>query len=196
MQWVAVAGLSVQVMRYSLFGAESSRSFGVFDKGFRRYMRLSSLLAFGTVVMGAAIALLGVFALHTLGYHRRSIVPVTILSVLVVAAVLFFVYTRLSLLFCNAAIGARASWRAAWSDTQGHFWSIAMTHFLTNLPNLAIVISFAVASRLVSRQMSADTFAYWSAVGYAFWWTVAISSSAACSAWLYRRFSARILETR
>jgi hypothetical protein len=69
-----------------------------------------------------------------------------------------------------------------------------MTHFVTNLPNLAFVIAFAVASRIVSRQISADTFAYWSAVVYAAWWTAAISSSAACSAWLHRRFSARVLD--
>jgi hypothetical protein len=195
MQWVAMTGLSVQVMRYSLFGAESSRSFGFFDKGFRRYLRLSSVLVVFTIVLATAWVLLGVFALHRLGYTRRLILPVTILSILVVAGILIFFYTRLSLLFCNAAIGARASWGAAWSDTHGHFWSITFTHFVTNLPNVGFAIVFAVVSRFVSRQVSADTFAYWSAVGTALSWTIVISSSAACSAWLYRRFSSRMLET-
>jgi hypothetical protein len=195
MQWIAVAGLSVQVMRYSLFGVGSTGSFGFFDKGFRRYMRLSSLLAFGMIVLIAAGTLLPLLALRKHGYHGRSIIPMMILSVLVAIGATLFVYTRLSLLFCNAAVGARASWSAAWNDTRGHFWSIAMTHVVTNLPNLVFVIVFALANRIVSPKVSADTFAYWSAVVYAFWWTAATSSSAACSAWLYRRFSVRVLET-
>src|SRR5471032_906897 len=44
MQLFAVAGLSVQVMRYSLLGAEEARSIGFFDKGYWRYLGLCMLL--------------------------------------------------------------------------------------------------------------------------------------------------------
>jgi hypothetical protein len=106
LQWLAVAGLSVQVMRYSLFGDRSTRSFEFFDKGFRRYINLSSSLGLGIALLLVVGTLLCLFAMHALGFDGRSIFLTMMLLVLLVIGALFFLYTRLSLLFCNAAIGA------------------------------------------------------------------------------------------
>jgi len=194
MQMFAIAGLSVQVMRYSLLGAEEARSIGFFDKGYWRYLGLCVLLGLLAAVFAVVCTVIFVFTLLGHGHHSRSAFLMPLLIALVTVGVAMFIFIRLSLLFCHAAIGARASWGAAWRDTRGHFWSIMMIHLMISLPLIGIVISFVAIKQKVVGNIMTDGFAYWSSVGWALWMIFAISLGAACSAWLYRRYSASILE--
>jgi len=195
MQMFAIAGLSVQVMRYSLLGAEDARSIGFFEKGYWRYVGLCALLGLLVAVFAVVCTVVIAFTLLRHGHHGHWVLLMLLPIALVTVCVAMFIWTRLSLLFCHAAIGARASWGAAWRDTRGHFWSILMTHFVTALPLWGIVIVFVAIKRTAVGSMTTDGFAYWSSVGGALWMIFAISLGAACSAWLYRRYSATILET-
>jgi hypothetical protein len=195
MQMFTIAGLSVQVMRYSLLGAEEARTIGFFAKGYWRYVGLCALLGLLVVVFSVVATVVVAFTLRRHGDHGRSVLLTLLPLVLLIVCVAMFIWIRLGLLFCHVAIGARASWGAAWRDTRGHFWSMLMTHFVTGLPLWAAVIVFVVIKRIAAGSMTLDGFAYWSSVGGALWTTFAISLGAACSAWLYRRYSAAILET-
>lgn len=194
MQMFAIAGLSVQVMRYSLLGAEDARDIGFFDKGYWRYVGLCALLGLLVALFAVVCTAIAVFVSLSHGLHGRSVVLTSLPVVLVIVCITMFICTRLSLLFCHAAIGARASWGAAWRDTRGHFWSILMIHLVTALPLIGFVIVFVAIKRTVVGNMTSDGFAYWSSVGWALWMIFAISLGAACSAWLYRRYSASILQ--
>ena len=180
MQMFAIAGLSVQVMRYSLLGAEEARSIGFFDKGYWRYVRLCALLGLLVALFAVVCTAIAVFTMMRHGLHGRSVVLTSLPVVLVIVCITMFICTRLSLLFCHAAIGARASWGAAWRDTRGHFWSILMIHLMTALPLIGIVIVFVAIKRTVVGNMTTDGFAYWSSVGWALWMIFALSLGAAC----------------
>jgi hypothetical protein len=193
-QMFAIAGLSVQVMRYSLLGAEEARSLDFFDKGYWRYLGLCVLLGLLATVFAVVCTVVFVFTLLGHSHHSRSAFLMPLLIALVTVGLTVFIFIRLSLLFCHAAIGAQASWGAAWRDTQGHFWSITMIHIVTSLPLIGIVIVFVAIKRTVMGNLTTDGFAYWSSVGWALWMIFALSLAAACSAWLYRRYSASILE--
>jgi hypothetical protein len=195
LQLFAISGLSVQVMRYCLLGAEVSRSIDFFNKGFWLYVGLCALL--GLVV--AAVTVVGVVVVvFTLVRHVHG-GPLAVLALVlitpIVACVAVFIFMRLSLLLSHAAIKSQVPWRAAWRDTRGHFWSILTTHIVTALPLIGTAILFAVIKRKTVGNVTTDDFIYWSAVGAALWMIISISLSAACSAWLYRRFAATILDT-
>jgi hypothetical protein len=195
MQLFAIAGLSVQVMRYSLLGADEARSISFFDKGYWRYVGLCALLGLLVLVFAVVATVVVAFTLRRHGHQGRSAFLMLLPLVLVIAVVAMFIWIRLSLLFCHAAIGARASWGAAWRDTRGRYWSILTTHSVTALPLWGIGIVLIAIKRKAAGSMTTDGFAYWSSVGGALWMIFAISLGAACSAWLYRRYSAAILET-
>ena len=110
MQMLAIAGLSVQVMRYSLLGAKEARSIGFFDKGYWRYFGLCvllSLLLVATFVVVSTIAV--AFTVQWRAHHSRPIFFMSVPILLVIVFTAMFIWIRLSLLFCHAAIGARAS---------------------------------------------------------------------------------------
>jgi hypothetical protein len=189
--------VSVQMMRHSLLGADLSRSLELFDEGFFGYVGLCFLIGLVVVVFLAGVfptAVIGVgFIQIKLGYRAHILIFASTFGLAALSAVIF-VGVRLTLLFCHVAVGRGLPWRAAWRDTNGHVWSIWSTHFVTCLPILiVVVVGYLVGHNAIVHPSSAMQTSFWAAF-QAICAIVAVSVSAASSAWQYRRFADHILK--
>jgi hypothetical protein len=185
--------LTVTVMQQIVLGERELRAGDVFGKEFWRYLRFSFLIGIAFCVGASVLIGSGFFLFYVLGIRHGIWLPL-ILFGSIAFCLIFFVATRLSLLFCHVAIGGTTRWRATWSDTRGHFWRIAASHFLTALPMQVVAICIFFLGRAVFRGIDADAQAYLFAIAQAFYAVVGMIVGAACSCWLYRRFAQTLLE--
>lgn len=204
-EFFAFAGLSVQVERHTLLGADAARSLAFFDKGFWKFVGVCLLLwllfAVAMTALFDAVMLMPRLRDFTeqgfLADHATDLAWLA--GMLALFAIALFVSIRLSLLLCHVATGGRTLWRAAWRDTRGHFWKIVATYLAIGLPMLVITIAYGVIKTefiavLLSHGME-DLIVFCLSLIEALWMIFAIALGAACSVWVYRRFSSAILST-
>lgn len=208
-QLAALSGLAVQTMRFTLSGAWVAGLAAFLGRDFWRYLGLGAAmlplyLAMSAAWLVAAAIVAGSLALFQTRYglHDRSFVAGLVSGVLASSALvgvgaMAFVGARLSLLFCHVAVGRSARWRAAWSDTRGHCWSIWFAQGAVALSVGGAFAAFLLVGAIVlwgTRWQ--PQFAYVSALGQSVWAVASCCTSSACSAWLYRRFAATLLVAR
>ncbi|MFL9870041.1 hypothetical protein [Paraburkholderia megapolitana] len=204
-QLCAFAGLSMQVQRYTVLGADAARSAVFFNKPFWKFIGLSLLLWLLFVVatgagFNALVLMLSLGRSTDQGFladHGTDLAWSAVLLPLFVIGLL--VSIRLSVLLCHVATGGRVLWRAAWRDTRGHVWKIALTYLLTGLPMFVILIVYAVfkgvSIAILLGYGIGDSILVCLSVVEALWVLFAIALGAACSAWVYRRFASTLLGT-
>ncbi|MEQ5840476.1 hypothetical protein N0A02_13675 [Paraburkholderia acidicola] len=206
-QLCAFVGLSMQVQRYTVLGADAARSAAFFDRRFWKFIGVSLLLWFLFVVatgagFNALVLMLSFGSSSDQGFLAdRATDLASSAGMLALFVVGLFVSIRLSLLPCHVATGTggRMLWRAAWHDTRDHVWKIAATYLVTGLPMLVIPIVYAVfkgvyIATLLGYGMG-DSIVFCLSVVEALWMVFAIALGAACSAWVYRRFASALLST-
>jgi hypothetical protein len=181
--------LAVLVMRYSTLGAEKSKSSRLMDSGFRRYLGLLIILALAAIPLIAAFAIFSLVG--TLAFHMHGVV-VAICATGIMLCIFIYLYLRVSLVFCHVALGGRTRWRAAWADTREHVWTIAAARFVTAAPLFGLVILATILKPALVRHFPSDSVTYAYAVATAACDVLGTSASAACSAWLYRRFAVQL----
>ena len=187
-EYSAAAVMAVQVMRITVFSEGTWRAMGCFDSGLRRYVKICvgfGAIVFAILMVVSLATLILVFGLHQ---SRSSVFPdmLAMIGLVVLAAVCFWV--RLSLMFCNAALGGRATWRETLRATRGHFWAITGAHFVTFLPLLLALVVLGILKHALASVVSTDSLIFGLALAQSLVTLASTCVSGACSGWLYRRF--------
>jgi hypothetical protein len=187
-QWLLMSVIAVQVMRFSLLGSDRSGRLGLFDSGFFRYLGLSAAL--GVVIVVAALVIgVGVSALlHLSGASGSSVKAALATLIVLTGCAVSYLYTRVSLSFCDAAVRGHAPYRVSWRATRGHYWAIAGAHIATLLPYLVIAVPIGLVVNIAARATLGENAAWAAAIIQTLSTMIWGASAAACSAWLYRRF--------
>ncbi|WP_144140334.1 hypothetical protein [Paraburkholderia sp. BCC1884] len=191
---VVMVALSVTVMQQIMLGEPELRLSSMFGKEFRRYFRVSAMLMLALVAVGVVLIGGGTVAFRALGLRHAVWFEALLLGAIIVFLCIF-VFTRFSLLFCHVAIGGDMKWRAAWKDTRGHFWRIALSHLLTGLPVGICAIGLLLLARVAFRSLDTVTVAYVVAIVQSLFTVVGLVAGSACSCWLYRRFALKLRES-
>lgn len=186
-----IFGLSVQVMRQSLLSKSAPGLSAFFDESFWRYVGLNFLTGgLGGVVLIVMAGIIG--SIRPNNYDRTLLFAWGLLG-LIAACVFFFICIRQTVLYCHVAVGGRAGWRIAWSDTRGHFWTIWATLILAGLPVWAFTLFSLVGIYTTRGLVSTSIWAFPTAILSALGGIFSIAVYAASSAWVYRRFASNIL---
>jgi hypothetical protein len=183
--WTLMA--SAQVMRFSLLGVAKNQAMAIIDRNFLRYAGLlfAVLLSFPISALVLSISLIK-FASGTV--IRHGIMPLAMTCSVLLASGFLYIAVRLSLLLCNAAVGKRSSYALTWKATGGHFWRIFATHIVVYLPIVGIAILIASFDGFLKKTVAPGVFFLFNGVAYAVISMIMITTSAACSAWFYRRY--------
>ena len=188
---IAFSALGVQVLRYVVLGPEAAKT-TPWTRDIGRYVWTSIQLVFGLSLLCIAISLVFGFVLHASGNGGSYALISTFIALLFCAAT--FVAIRLSLIYAQIAAGRVKSWRAAWQDSRGHFWSIFGVQVAVLLPLIFAGFVIMVATEVVVRLMPGATFAVLAtlilqAVISVIWFAIACGAAG----WLYHRYANRLL---
>ena len=185
--------LSMRVMQWAVLGDREAGSIPMFGKAFWRYSGLAIVIALSFIVVALLVFvgrwLLSRFAV--IGGVGNSL-PIT-LQVVVTVGLVGFLWARVSLLFCHAAIGRRGRWRASWNDTRGRAWQIVLARFLVGLPVVIGVIGLVLLTWL-QRDMLSTTWRYLIPVVICGLSSVGLVADATCSSLLYRQFAKELVD--
>lgn len=185
--------LAVLVTQQLMQSEREVRLRSIFGKEFRRYMRVSALLALGYSLFAIILIFGGFLILRNVGIRHAQWIITTLYASAIVCVSVFFT-ARFSLIFCHVALGGKMRWRAAWIDSRGHFWHIALYHVLTGLPlGIGVVLLFVIG-RLAHHAIAPIFVAYLTALAQAVFLPLGIIVGTACSCWLYRHLAATLLE--
>lgn len=203
-QMIAYAFLVVHMAQHAFFGAPAadddanvSLTEDVLQRVRTVFRYLKLLVLIGFTIVGIALAsfilarTIGLWGAHTRGVFMNASNTSAAIWVYfsLISCAVIYAGTRLSLLVCNRALGGRASWRAGWRSTRGHFWSICCTHFVTILPALAAVLVGAVVVGLATHGRLTNLSFLLVAVVDVVGSMIVVSLGATCGAWLYRRYA-------
>jgi hypothetical protein len=191
-----IFGLSVQVIRQSLLGNSALGSFAFFDESFWRYVGVNLLTgAIGGVT--ALIAVVGIIGASSPGNYDLALISAWCLLGLLAVCAFFFICIRQTVLYCHVAVGGRAGWRIAWSDTRGHFWTIWATLFVAGLPLWVLTVLDLIAIRMTGGHFGISSIWTFSlAITSALGGILGTAVYAAASAWVYRRFASSLVVNR
>lgn len=189
-----VACVWVFVMRYTVSSKSEARLRSVFNRGLWGFIKLSMVVGFGILLISDIVAVVITFGIvrYGSGWSRAQIISASCVLIVLISLVLFYLMTRVSLLYCQTALERKILWRAGWNDTSGHVGSILVTHFIAGLPNLCVMfIGYAGAWMLVKKGFDGAT--YLRLATETLTMLVGTYVGAACSGWLYRRYANELL---
>lgn len=184
--------LTVQAVRFVLLDSREADAEPLFGRNYWRYLGLACVLylfiAF-VAVLGLALWAAVAFALTKHQPDLSSLVRIAKgPSILLIIGIAFFIWLRFSLLSTHVAIGGAVRVRATWSDTRGHCWSLLLTSMVAALPMMVVSGAMALGEVAARQHGLGGVDAFGRAIANVGTFCI----SAACSAWLYRRYAVRL----
>jgi hypothetical protein len=179
-------------MRQSLLSKTALDSSAFFDESFWRYVGVNLL----TGALGFAMIRILVGGIRSTDPDNGLLLLAWCILGLIFTCAFFFIYIRQTVLYCHVAVGGRAGWRIAWSDTRGHFWTIPATFFLAGLAIWAFAVLNLVGIYITSCHGSTSIWTLPLAISSALGGIIGTVVYAAGSAWIYRRFASRLVVIR
>lgn len=185
---IATIIVAVPLIRFSLIGLRRENNARVVFVYLRYAVLWIPLVNSGVVVGFAATRLKYFLAPFDISQ------PVIVASVRTAGELLFagFVYiaARSILVFSHVALGGKFEWKAAWCDTSGNFWRIAVVYFLAAVLPMQIVGGGILPGVLVhTTSVAAALFIS------SFFTLLAIYVGALTIAWIYNMFASEIVVT-
>ncbi|VVD84055.1 hypothetical protein PCA20602_01279 [Pandoraea capi] len=190
---VAVAILSVHVLRYVVLGPEAARQAPWMGRDVWRYLWLTLQIVIGGVIVGFVPAFLIGLALG-LAKSTNALALMATFLVLVACAVIF-IGVRVSLIYGQIAAGRSKRWRAAWQDSRGHFWSMFGTALAAILPLFAVGLVLTLLLGLTIKLMPDVTVAVLGSLMLKTVFTVVwVAVGCGVAGWLYHRYAHQLLD--
>ncbi|WP_155623929.1 hypothetical protein [Burkholderia territorii] len=178
-----MAAWSGHVIRYSIFREPMPFLTRLFDRTFFRYMGVLIFSGISMVLVTGVLVAVCYGAGKILFHESRVAMLYMLLVGLCAILVVWYMFSRLILMFVQAAIGEPFNWRAAWRGSRGQIFSYSCIYTVASLPLLPIVIlnNSLISSIDQARLHYLDAFLM-SLLG--FWLPTVFATSAAC---LYSR---------
>lgn len=183
----------VQVHRFILLDEPPVSRHAFLGGAYWRYV----VVAYGVsclAIVGVVIAALVFFGLSwAIESHSPGRGGLAVFAVVMCWLYAWFLM-RMSLMYTQASLGRPLRWRAAWRDTRGNMRKIYGTQCVLSITiafallpviilKFTIIAMLGADSRLAVTQLFSDLIAVWAALLFS-----------ACSAWIYRRFAAELLQ--
>jgi hypothetical protein len=185
-----MSAVAVQTLRYVLLGDEAvAHTFS--GRAYWRYCGLTYGLAIGMVLAAGVVALLVGIAFRAAGVHAHERATFAVVACVIVM-LMVWVHLRLSLLPSHIAIGRPLLWRAAWRDTRGNGWSIAVTYLAIGLTLAGVGLVVGVIGAAFGVALGEGVHGSISIFTRSILLVPAMSVSSAASAWIYRRYAAEL----